>query len=54
MGCLSKKSIIDEISDYLNIGSWSNTEINLFRRDLRRMSVSSLEMLLGSLRRVYV
>jgi hypothetical protein len=49
----SKSDLILEISEYLNIGPFNNHDLNAFRRNLRRLSVLSLEMLLGSLRKMY-
>lgn len=42
----TKTDLINEICDYLNIGSFSNLEIVRFRRDLKRMSKPGLCMVL--------
>lgn len=42
----TKADLINEICDYLNIGSFSNLEISRFRRDLKRMSIPGLFMVL--------
>jgi len=48
-----KDGLINRICDYLNVGSYSNKEINLFRRELRRMSKIGLNMILDLLTNLY-
>jgi len=48
-----KTALINEIVDYLNMGSFSNSEIRLFRRDLKRMSKPGLSMILSMLINLY-
>lgn len=50
---MSKTELINQISEYLNIGPFNDQDLRCFRRSLRRLSSLSLEMLLGCLRRLY-
>jgi len=49
-----KKKLINEISEYLNIGHFNDSDLRHFRRNLRRLSLLSLKMLVGCLKRLYV
>lgn len=49
-----KVDLIDEICDYINVGSWSKHEINMFRRDLRRVSKPGLCMILTLVKNMYL
>lgn len=49
-----KKDLIDEICDYVNVGALSKATLNLFRRDLQRMSKPGLSVVLVILRNMYV
>ena len=51
---MEKTELIRQISEYLNIGPFNDLDLRLFRRNLLRLSVKSLEMLLGCLRRLYL
>jgi len=51
---MEKTDLIKQISEYLNIGPFNDNDLLRFRRDLRRLSILSLEMLLGCLRRLYL
>lgn len=54
MGTLKKVEVIQQISDYLSMGDFNDKELRRFRRDMRRMSLLSLEMILGTLRKRYL
>jgi hypothetical protein len=49
----SKLEMINEICDYLNIGSFSTMEIRRFRKDLKRMSKPGLSMILSMVINLY-
>jgi len=49
-----KTELILQISEYLNIGPFSDNDLRDFRRDLLRLSVKALEMLLSCLRRLFL
>jgi len=48
-----KQDIINEICEYLDIGSYTGSEIRKYRSDLKRVPTDSLVMFLAILRGFY-
>ena len=51
---LKKLELIIEIVDYLGTGPFENRDLRSVRRDLHRLSVKSLKMLLSRLQCLYL
>lgn len=48
-----KVNLIDQISEYLNVRELCDNDLRYFRRDLLRLSIRSLGILIFALQRMY-
>ncbi len=50
---LSKMDIVNQISEYLKVWMLGDNDLRRFRRDLRRLSMESLKILINGLQDMY-